>query len=264
MNDDPRNFLMMPNRVVGDNELRRVHFQVLAAILGARNAKTGLSIISYDRISNKTRFSRREVIKAVSGLIDGGYVRKIERGRTSLGRQLTNAYKGVYTPANSECAIGRPGSTKTAASQQSVQITDPDPVCKEPTLPSVHRADGLNIPSNSRTQQQVQDPFDRPDQRSDRAARNLDDEQATRIELNRAGYVLRELLVARLPREQCIAFWIRALDDDGPWFSMVERFREAIQLGTGGDELERLAIELHDEVMSTRPQKVNGAQYERP
>lgn len=146
---EPRRFVMMPQRVIGDNRLKRAHFQVLTCILRARR-DDGWCVIGLDRIAEVTNYSRRQTVKTISDLIEWGYLDKVDRGRTERGTKKTNAYAVLYEPAHPESANSRLcNDDDEEPRQQIADMAESANSLRNDPKPSQQMADGFyTVPFN--------------------------------------------------------------------------------------------------------------------
>ena len=99
----------VPVRTFGDRRLRERHYRVFGAICRAVNSKTGLALISQQRIAKISNRHRNKVGPAISDLARWGYLIAYGRGRhrsgDRKGRYKTRIYRVIYDPSTSDHAL---------------------------------------------------------------------------------------------------------------------------------------------------------------
>ena len=93
-------FSPVPERAAGDQRLNVREFRVLLAICRAVNTKTGIAMISQARIAERGALARQKVSKATAGLVEKGYLERVDSHRMLNGRRPIARYKIRFAEPN--------------------------------------------------------------------------------------------------------------------------------------------------------------------
>ena len=89
-------FAMVPRRAGLDQRLKGFHHRVLNAVCGARDNRSGIAVINQKRIAQNASIARQKVGPILEELENWGYLSRIKRGRTRIGRFRVHAYEVIY------------------------------------------------------------------------------------------------------------------------------------------------------------------------
>ena len=141
-------FAAVPQRAIGDRDLKERDLRVLMAICRAVDAKTGLATISQGRIGVWAGCSRQKANASVKRLVECGYIEKVGLRRSRSGAGGYIRYRICYIASSTDQSAAHfdmppPAAGPHGDDKPAVTIVDDDRV--SPPSVTESKPDDTNI-----------------------------------------------------------------------------------------------------------------------